>query len=383
MTHSENTQKPDPCSGEGRSPGPHSPHDPAPEELDSGLRRSTDAPQSEGRDTGPRHSRESEEPMAVTRNNPASLQPPEDKRDPRFREDDEDGRDMLPPFPNPVPVKPRHDGWTPARQRIFLEALARCGNVSEAARCAGMARESAYRLRRRAGAEAFARTWDAAMILARDLYAEELLDKARTGWTEQVWYHGELVGERTRFHPGLLLAALARLDKAADGVDLDGNPARAAAGQFEAMIECIGEDRDPAILLAQQDAAADPRPMGGTPGGIVGDIDMIDDEALLAQLEEREAVKAIEAMDPADVDISDLDLDEREEWDDADWARAIHSGWLDRIGFWDSYADEHGDGECDGDERGEEGGKEGGETDGPDGPDEHATEARVFSFKRA
>ena len=41
-------------------------------------------------------------------------------------------RPPLPPF-TPVPRKPRHDGWTPERQRAFIEALADTGSVTRAA----------------------------------------------------------------------------------------------------------------------------------------------------------------------------------------------------------------------------------------------------------
>ncbi|MEH6759443.1 MAG: hypothetical protein V7676_18370, partial [Parasphingorhabdus sp.] len=58
--------------------------------------------------------------------------------------------------------KERHDGWSPAKQVLFLEALARTGNVRAAALYAGLSRESAYKLRRRSDARAFARAWDAA-----------------------------------------------------------------------------------------------------------------------------------------------------------------------------------------------------------------------------
>ena len=51
----------------------------------------------------------------------------------------------------PVPTRQRDDGWSPARQRAFLEALASCGSVSAAARVVGLSRESAYALRRQIG----------------------------------------------------------------------------------------------------------------------------------------------------------------------------------------------------------------------------------------
>jgi hypothetical protein len=39
-----------------------------------------------------------------------------------------------PPLPEfaPVPRKFRHDGWTPERQKAFVEALADCGSVRRA-----------------------------------------------------------------------------------------------------------------------------------------------------------------------------------------------------------------------------------------------------------
>lgn len=65
----------------------------------------------------------------------------------------------MPAF-TPVPVRARRDGWTEERQREFIATLARTGCVDGAASAAGMSRESAYRLRRRKGAESFAEAWD-------------------------------------------------------------------------------------------------------------------------------------------------------------------------------------------------------------------------------
>ena len=39
--------------------------------------------------------------------------------------------------------------WTVPKAMAFLEALARCGEVAEAARAVGMSRQAAYRLRAR------------------------------------------------------------------------------------------------------------------------------------------------------------------------------------------------------------------------------------------
>lgn len=57
---------------------------------------------------------------------------------------------------DPVPLRYRVDGWTPARQRAFIEQLAETLSVEAAAALVGMSAQSARELRRRAGAEGFA-----------------------------------------------------------------------------------------------------------------------------------------------------------------------------------------------------------------------------------
>ena len=60
----------------------------------------------------------------------------------------------------PVPVRPRHDGWTPERQVAFIEALAQCGCVDEACDRVGMGR-------RRQGARKRQRGQDSSELCAR------------------------------------------------------------------------------------------------------------------------------------------------------------------------------------------------------------------------
>lgn len=74
-------------------------------------------------------------------------------------------RPRLPAF-HPVPTRTRSDGWTPVRQAEFIGMLAETGSVSGAAEFVGMARETAYRLRRKPGAEEFAHAWDVALVIA-------------------------------------------------------------------------------------------------------------------------------------------------------------------------------------------------------------------------
>lgn len=78
----------------------------------------------------------------------------------------------------------------------------------------GMSRTSAYLLRRRDAG--FAQGWQAALVLARRHVEEVLATRALDGVDEAVWFHGEKVGVRRRFDARLLLAHLARLDKAAE-----------------------------------------------------------------------------------------------------------------------------------------------------------------------
>jgi hypothetical protein len=72
------------------------------------------------------------------------------------------------------------------RQAEFIGMLAQTGSVSAAARFVGMSRETAYRLRRKPGAEEFAHAWDIAMQLAGARRPGEpgVLTPVRYGLTE-------------------------------------------------------------------------------------------------------------------------------------------------------------------------------------------------------
>ncbi|MEO5707273.1 MAG: hypothetical protein ABIT10_09480 [Alteraurantiacibacter sp.] len=85
----------------------------------------------------------------------------------------------IPPF-HPVPTRARADGWTPLKQAEFIGMLAQTGSVAEAAAFVGMARETAYRLRGKSGAESFNAAWDAALCVAG---VRRLSLSAQTGGT--------------------------------------------------------------------------------------------------------------------------------------------------------------------------------------------------------
>ncbi len=115
------------------------------------------------------------------------------------------------PF-TPVPVRARHDGWTPERQIDFIEALAACGCVTDAAARVGMSSHSAYALRLRDDAEAFREAWNAALTTAVRLLSEGAFSRAVHGVAVPHYHHGEKVGEHRRYNEGLTRFLLQHLD---------------------------------------------------------------------------------------------------------------------------------------------------------------------------
>ena len=111
----------------------------------------------------------------------------------------------------PVPVTPRRDGWTPEKQRAFIDALAICGEVVTAAAVVGMSPKSAYTLRRRPNAESFAAAWDEAVRDIRRELARIAIDHAINGTVEPVFSGGRQIGARRVRHDRLLMAALRSL----------------------------------------------------------------------------------------------------------------------------------------------------------------------------
>jgi len=137
--------------------------------------------------------------------------------------------------PNPADfAEPASYHWTPGLQQRFLEHLATSGSVRIAASHVSMSPSAAYQLRRRPEGVAFSLGWAAALLIARDRLADELLDRAIYGIEESTERLSEAethraFTKRRRHDPRLGLAMLARLDRAVD--------TRAQAG--EAMLAQI------------------------------------------------------------------------------------------------------------------------------------------------
>lgn len=134
------------------------------------------------------------------------------------------------------------------RQAEFIGHLAATRSVSAAARAVSMGRESAYRLRARAGAEGFAAAWDvclargglqaggsqaglaralatvaaarAALRPARKVTIQQLEWRIETGIWTVLLRGGCYVGARRKPDNSALLALLSRARHASDGGEL-------------------------------------------------------------------------------------------------------------------------------------------------------------------
>ena len=123
----------------------------------------------------------------------------------------------LPAF-TPVPRKqPRHDGWTPERQKAFIEALADTGCVSIACRIVNMSQPSYYQLRRQPGAESFRAAADAAQSLGLQVVKDEAFDRAMHGQLVPVFVGGKLLGFRRKKNDRLLMFILRHYGQDANG----------------------------------------------------------------------------------------------------------------------------------------------------------------------
>ena len=126
-------------------------------------------------------------------------------------------RPALPDF-TPVPrQKIRHDGWTPERQRAFIEALADTGSVSRAAAMVNMAQANCYTLRRAPGAEGFRRAWEAALDFGVQRLKDLAFDRAIEGELIPVFAAGKLMGFRRKHNSALLMFCLRHYGQDAAG----------------------------------------------------------------------------------------------------------------------------------------------------------------------
>jgi hypothetical protein len=154
-------------------------------------------------------------------------------------------------FP-PVPVRSRA-GWTPERQREYVEALADTGLLRAAAARVGMTEQSAAWLRRRADARGFDRACHAALRIGARRILNLAFERAVEGTIKRHYYHGELVSEERVFDNRLLIALLGRLP----GLD-EAPPTEDVEQDWDRWMDAVEAG------LAEP-AAPDPEPEPGTP----------------------------------------------------------------------------------------------------------------------
>jgi hypothetical protein len=168
-----------------------------------------------------------------------------------------------------VALRERRDGWTAARQRLFLEVLADTGSVTRAARRVGMSREAAYRLRRHPAAVDFAVAWDLALLELYRRVEEVALERVLQGEEEEVLRDGAVVVVRRRpCDVRLLLRMLERADanavsRAAERAQQQGFLQK-VAGLADAGPLFAGDGAEMlAVPVAEADAAAVAAPAAG------------------------------------------------------------------------------------------------------------------------
>jgi hypothetical protein len=119
----------------------------------------------------------------------------------------------VPPF-YPVPLRAMRNGWTHGRQADFLGHLAETGSVSAACACVGMSRNSAYKLRKKPGAESFAAAWDAALgAPVREVTIDDLPFLAYRGLIRPRFRGGKYVGSLQKPDNSALLRLFARFER--------------------------------------------------------------------------------------------------------------------------------------------------------------------------
>jgi hypothetical protein len=236
--------------------------------------------------------------------------------------------------PPPGAPAPRHDGWTPANERIFLVTLAETGVVTDAVRAAGLSRESAYARRNSAAGHAFALGWDAAILLSRHATADDVASRSRHGVIDRIYRNGELVAERHRYDNRLTMAHLARLDRLA--AEAERRPeVHAVATEYDRYLDLLpegnaGAERFLSIRFPLKQDDSGPRE--------VGEAWSHSDRTLLWPGSERAILARHMAYAETggglsrEIPVDDLDPAEMLDWTPEQLARAEHGGLLALLG---------------------------------------------------
>lgn len=96
-----------------------------------------------------------------------------------------------------------------SKETTFLDLLSEGVCVSEACERAGIPRRSVYA--RRSSDPAFRQQWNEALEMAADILEAEADRRGRDGWSEDVYYRGQVVGTRRRYSDRMLIFRLRAL----------------------------------------------------------------------------------------------------------------------------------------------------------------------------
>jgi hypothetical protein len=173
----------------------------------------------------------------------------------------------------PVPRQRRPDGWSHAKQRIFIEHLADTGSVTAAATQVDMSVNSCYALRRAPGAEQFAAAWTAAVQSGVTRLADLALERAMNGVEVPVFdKNGRRIACRYKYSDRILRARMPeryghahRTTSAAHDSDRPMAPRIASVAQAIALLEPATPDHPEALLTEQAlcDRLQDIQDLGG------------------------------------------------------------------------------------------------------------------------
>lgn len=166
----------------------------------------------------------------------------------------------LPSFTPAQLQRPRGNGWTPDRQRKFIEALASSACVTEAAASVGLSATAAYNLRRRPEAQAFRLAWDAAIDFGMRRLVDAALSRAVHGVAVPVFYKGELVGERREYPERLAMFLMRAHDPHRFGAP---RAAAAAPAHFDAAAQHLAQALGYMDEQAKASAPAEPPRLAG------------------------------------------------------------------------------------------------------------------------
>jgi hypothetical protein len=171
---------------------------------------------------------------------------------------------------DPVPRLIRcENGWTPARQRAFIEALAETASVRRAAMMVNMSKVSCYHLRKHPQGESFRKAWDAAVDAGIAHLKDIAFERAVEGQLEPVWQAGKLVGHKRKYSDNLLMFLLRQYGSDSDGKRVTVNYVRtraavtarggeaAAGAEAEATTMTVRSSKPPALGCISQERAAE------------------------------------------------------------------------------------------------------------------------------